>query len=82
MSTWSERRATMLLGVDRSSVRYQKKRKTDDAERRFLNELAVERRRFGYRRLREMVLTRILSGPHSTASARDSERIPAFAAPA
>ena len=40
--------------MDRSSVRYQKKRKADDAERRLLNELAVERRRFGYRRLREM----------------------------
>ena len=35
-------------------MRYQKKRKADDAERRLLNELAVERRRFGYRRLREM----------------------------
>ena len=40
--------------MDRSSVRYQKKRKSDDAERGSLNELAVERRRFGYRRLREM----------------------------
>ncbi len=40
--------------MDRSSVRYQKKRKSDHAERRLLNDLAVERRRFGYCRLREM----------------------------
>jgi putative transposase len=50
----SERRATGLLGVDRSAVRYQKKRKPDEGERRLLRELAAERRRFGYRRLREM----------------------------
>jgi putative transposase len=48
----SERRATRLLAVDRSAVRYDKKRKSDDAERALLKELAGERRRFGYRRLR------------------------------
>ncbi len=42
------------LDVDQSSVRYQKKREPDDAERRLLHELAVERHRFGYRHLREM----------------------------
>jgi len=50
----SERHATGLLGVDRSAVRYERKRKDDTAERQLLRELACERRRFGYRRLREM----------------------------
>jgi putative transposase len=54
----SERRATGLLGVDRSAMRYQHKRKSDAAERQLLNELAAERRRFGYRRLREMARRR------------------------
>jgi putative transposase len=54
----SERRATRLLSVDRSAVRYEKKRKGDDAERALLKELAGERRRFGYRRLREMARRR------------------------
>jgi putative transposase len=44
--------------VDRSAVRYEKKRPGDDAERALLKELAVERRRFGYRRLREMARRR------------------------
>jgi putative transposase len=35
-------------------VRYRKKRKDDTAERELLRTLAAERRRFGYRRLREM----------------------------
>ena len=54
----SERRATRLLGVDRSAVRYKRKRKDDTAERQLLRELAGERRRFGYRRLREMARRR------------------------
>jgi putative transposase len=54
----SERRATRLLSVDRSAVRYEKKCKGDDAERALIKELAVERRRFGYRRLREMARRR------------------------
>src|SRR5262245_1051609 len=48
------RRATGLLDVDRSAVRYQRKRKDDSAERELLQALASQRRRFGYRRLREM----------------------------
>ena len=35
-------------------MRYRKKRKNDTAERELLRALAAERRRFGYRRLREM----------------------------
>ena len=50
----SERRATGLLKVDRSTVRYKWKRKSDDVERALLREIAGERRRFGYWRLREM----------------------------
>jgi putative transposase len=50
----SQRRATRLLGVDRSAVRYRRKCKDDAADRKLLRALAAERRRFGYRRLREM----------------------------
>ena len=47
----SARRACRVLGVDRTSVRYQAS-KPDDAElRERLKVLACERRRFGYRRL-------------------------------
>ena len=44
--------------MDRSAVRYVKKRKGDEAGRVLLKELAGERRRFGYRRLREMARRR------------------------
>jgi putative transposase len=47
----SERRACRILGVDRTSVRYQGT-KADDADLRArIKALAHERRRFGYRRL-------------------------------
>ena len=44
--------------MDRSAVRYETKRKSDETERALLKELAGERRRFGYRRLREMARRR------------------------
>lgn len=47
----SERRACKTLGVDRSLVRYQSKRPANSAVRERLRALAVERKRFGYRRL-------------------------------
>ena len=47
----SERRACRVLGVDRSSVRYQATKPDDTALRERLKALAQERRRFGYRRL-------------------------------
>ncbi|MGY0482147.1 IS3 family transposase [Endobacter medicaginis] len=47
----SERRACRVVGVDRTSVRYQGSRPDDTVLRGRLKELAAERRRFGYRRL-------------------------------
>jgi transposase InsO family protein len=47
----SERRACRVAGVDRSSVRYRRRRPEDGPLRERLKELAAQRRRFGYRRL-------------------------------
>lgn len=47
----SERRACGILGADRAMVRYRHRRGDDAPVRARLRELAVERRRFGYRRL-------------------------------
>ena len=47
----SERRACRVLGVDRTSLRYQPMRPPDTELRERLKALAAERRRFGYRRL-------------------------------
>ena len=47
----SERRACRLLGLSRSSYRYQSRRPEEKVLRQRLRELAAERRRFGYRRL-------------------------------
>ncbi len=47
----SERRACMILGVDRSAVRYRSCRPEEAELRARLRRLAGERRRFGYRRL-------------------------------
>ena len=47
----SQRHACRLVGLDRSTLRYQRKRPDDAALRQRLRELAAERRRFGYRRL-------------------------------
>jgi len=51
----SERRACRVLGVDRTSVRYQATRLDDGVLRDRLKALAQERRRFGYRRLHVML---------------------------
>ena len=48
----SERRACSIIGADRSTVRYRHRRTDDAAFRDRLRELAAERRRFGYRRLK------------------------------
>ena len=47
----SQRHACELVGFDRSTLRYQRRRPDDAAVRQRLRELAAERRRFGYRRL-------------------------------
>ena len=52
----SERRACRVLGVDRTSVRYQATRPDDGALRDRLKALAQERRRFGYRRLHVLLV--------------------------
>ena len=47
----SQRRASRVLGCDRSSLRYRVSRPTDEPLRERLVALAQQRRRFGYRRL-------------------------------
>jgi len=48
----SERRACSIIGADRSVMRYRHRRLDDAAVRARLKELAAERRRFGWRRLK------------------------------
>jgi putative transposase len=48
----SERRACSILSVDRSAIRYVPRRGDDASTRQRLKELAAERRRFGWRRLK------------------------------
>lgn len=48
----SERRACSIIGADRSAVRYRHRRSDDAPARSRLKELAAERRRFGWRRLK------------------------------
>lgn len=48
---FSQRRACRLIGVDHSVLRYRSKRPDDAPLRQRLQELAQQRRRFGYRRL-------------------------------
>jgi putative transposase len=51
----SERRACRLVGVGRSTLRYQGRTRDEAALRKRLCELAAERRRFGYRRLQVLL---------------------------
>jgi len=51
----SERRACRVMGTDRTSVRYRRRRGDDGAIRARLRALSAERRRFGYRRLHVML---------------------------
>jgi len=48
----SERRACSIIGTDRSAMRYRHRRVDDPVARMRLKELAAERRRFGWRRLK------------------------------
>jgi putative transposase len=47
----SQRRACVVIGADRTSIRYRSRKPDDGAVRSRLRELAAARRRFGYRRL-------------------------------
>jgi putative transposase len=51
----SERRACSIVGVDRGTTRYRRRRADDAGTRVRLKELAAERRRFGWRRLKLML---------------------------
>lgn len=51
----SERRACRLVGLQRSTLRYQAKVKADEELQTRLRELAAERPRFGYRRLHALL---------------------------
>ena len=51
----SERRACSVIGADRSVMRYRHRRADDAAVRTRLKELAAERRRFGWRRLKMLL---------------------------
>jgi len=51
----SQRRACRAIGVERTSIRYRGRRPDDGAIRLRLRELAVVRRRFGWRRLRVLL---------------------------
>ena len=51
----SQRRACAVLAVDRSSIRYARRRGDDAELRAKIREVAAERRRFGYRRVHVML---------------------------
>lgn len=51
----SQRRACGLMGIERSSFKYQGQRREDGALRAALRQAAAERKRFGYRRLTWML---------------------------
>jgi len=51
----SQRRACKALQVDRSTVRYRSKRPDDTDLRQAMRSVAIERRRFGYRRIHVML---------------------------
>ena len=51
----SERRACAAMAVDRSTIRYESKRPDDTELRDQVKQIASERRRFGYRRIRVLL---------------------------
>lgn len=54
----SQRRACSVLKIDRSSMRYRRRRADDGPLRAKIREIASERRRFGYRRIHLMLKRR------------------------
>ena len=55
---YTQRRACRLVGLEPKTYRYASTRPDDGALRQRLKELASERRRFGYRRLRLLLAGR------------------------
>ena len=51
----SQRRACRVIGVERTAIRYRRRRADDSAVRARLRELAAVRRRFGWRRLQVLL---------------------------
>lgn len=60
----SQRRACLILSLDRTSVRYVRRRSDDGELRQRLHAIAAERRRFGYRRLGIMLAREGLAMNH------------------
>ncbi len=54
----SERRACRLMGANRSTIRYDLKKKDEKQLGEEIKEIAYEKRRFGYRRIRVLLLRR------------------------
>ena len=78
----SERRACSILSVDRSSMRYVHRRGADGDLRSRLREIALERRRFGYRRLGIMLAREGLVMNHKKLCGCIARRTCAYAADA
>lgn len=56
VTTISERKACLLVGINRASMRYQPQSKESDVELSArIQELALERKRFGYRRIHHLL---------------------------
>ena len=62
----SERRACSIVGADRSALRYRHRRADDTATRTRLKQLAAERRRFGWRRLKLLLEREGIRMNHNT----------------
>jgi putative transposase len=51
----SERKASRLVGVNRATIRYKAKKKDENAISQKIRKIALEKRRFGYRRIHMML---------------------------
>ena len=66
----SERRACAALGFDRTSARYRGGRREDAGLRGRLRDLAGQRRRFGWRRLRILLVREGIAPNHRRCGRR------------
>lgn len=56
VTTISERKACLLVGINRASMRYQPQSKESDVELSArIQELALEKKKFGYRRIHHLL---------------------------